>query len=157
MIHVLFVCLGNICRSPMAEAVFRDMVAKENLSDRIAVDSAGTSGWHVGERPHAGTLNILKTHGIPSDGLYGRRLTREDFDRFDYIVGMDRDNVADIRRITRQPDHPKIFRLLDLTESPKDVPDPYYTGNFRETYDLVTVGCRALLEKIKRDHRLTPT
>ncbi|MFC4799775.1 low molecular weight protein-tyrosine-phosphatase [Neobacillus sp. GCM10023253] len=148
MINVLFVCLGNICRSPMAEAVFRDLLKKENLSNKITVDSAATSSWHIGSPPHKGTLGILKKYNISSEGLVGRQLTKDDFEKFDYIIGMDESNTRNIYEITGKPKHPKIIRLLDLTEHKKDVPDPYYTGDFQETYQLVTEGCRALLEKI---------
>lgn len=148
MINVLFVCLGNICRSPMAEAVFRDFLKKENLSGQIAVDSAATSSWHIGSPPHKGTLAILKKYNISAEGLVGRQLTRNDFEQFDYIIGMDDSNTRNIFEITGKPNHPKIIRLLDLTNHRKDVPDPYYTGDFQETYQLVTEGCRALLEKI---------
>jgi protein-tyrosine phosphatase len=154
MINVLFVCLGNICRSPMAEALFRDLLKKENMSDKILVDSAATSSWHIGSPPHKGTLTILEKYNISSDGLVGRQLSKEDFDQFDYIVGMDDNNVRDIYEMTGKPDHPKILRLLDLTNHNKDVPDPYYTGDFQETYDLITEGCRALLEKIRIEHNL---
>lgn len=154
MIHVLFVCLGNICRSPMAEGVFRDLLKKENLSGKISVDSAATSSWHIGSPPHKGTLAILKKYNISADGLFGRQLTKEDFEMFDYIIGMDESNVKNIFDITGKPQHPKIIRLLDLTDHNKDVPDPYYTGDFEETYQLVTDGCRALLEKIRNEHNL---
>ena len=155
MIHVLFVCLGNICRSPMAEGVFRDLLIKENFSNKISVDSAATSSWHIGSPPHKGTLAILKKYNISSEGLVGRQLTKDDFEKFDYIIGMDESNVKNIFEITGKPQHPKIIRLLDLTEHNKDVPDPYYTGDFEETYQLVTDGCQALLEKIRKEHSLS--
>jgi len=155
MINVLFVCLGNICRSPMAEGVFRDLLKKENLSNKINVDSAATSSWHIGSPPHKGTLAILKKYNISADGLVGRQLTKEDFETFDYIIGMDESNVKNIFDITGSPQHPKIIRLLDLTDQNKDVPDPYYTGNFEETYQLVSEGCQALLEKIRNEHNVS--
>ena len=155
MINVLFVCSGNICRSPMAEALFRDLLKKENLTNKVTVDSAATSSWHIGSPPHKGTLSILKKYDVSSDGLVGRQLTKDDFEKFDYIIGMDESNVKNISEVTGNPHHPKIIRLLDLTEHKKDVPDPYYTGDFEETYQLVSDGCRALLEKIQMEQNLT--
>nr|WP_106781677.1 low molecular weight protein-tyrosine-phosphatase [Lysinibacillus timonensis] len=148
MINILFVCLGNICRSPMAEAVMRDIIDRKGLSDKIKVDSAATSSWHIGEPPHKGTLMKLKEFNISTKGLKGRQLSKEDFERFDYIIAMDSSNVRNIREMLGQPDHPKIFRFLDITPHQKDVPDPYYTGDFQETYELVVDGCAALLKKI---------
>lgn len=121
MINVLFVCLGNICRSPMAEAVFRNLIDKEGLKDQIQVDSAATSPWHIGDPPHRGTIAKLGEYNISTEGMNGRQLQKDDFEKFDFIIGMDGSNVTNIRSMLGQPDHPKILRFLDLTEQRKDV------------------------------------
>ncbi|SKB04287.1 low molecular weight protein-tyrosine-phosphatase [Sporosarcina newyorkensis] len=154
MIRVLFVCLGNICRSPMAEGVFRKMVHDEQLADQIEVDSAGTSDWHIGKPPHKRTLSKLKEYEVSAEGMAGRQLTIEDAEAFDYIIGMDTENITNIRGRFGDTDHQRIIRFLDLTSHQKDVPDPYFTGDFQETYDLVLEGCQALLDLIKKEELL---
>lgn len=141
MKNVLFICLGNICRSPMAEAILRDLLAKRGLAESVRVDSAGTSSWHEGERPHKGTLEKLAAHGISTAGMYSRPLVKEDVSRFDLFVCMDVQNVQDAKKIVG--DVP-MMTLLDH----QDVPDPYYTGDFEETYQLCVKGCKKLLEKL---------
>lgn len=149
---VLFVCLGNICRSPMAEGIFRDLVEKEGMSEQISVDSAGTSHWHIGKPPHQGTLDLLEAKGVSAEGLTARQLVRNDLESFDYIVGLDRSIMKDIEKLTRATSNePEYILLLELIDSyTKDVPDPYYTGNFDEVYELLYDGCNALLNKIKQ-------
>lgn len=146
MKRVLFICLGNICRSPMAEAVMRNLVEKRGLTAEIKVDSAGTSDWHQGEAPHKGTRAKLQEMGISTSGMTSRPLRSSDVE-YDYLVCMDASNVENTRKML-QVDHEKIFRFLDITPHKKDVPDPWYTGDFNETYELCVEGCTALLNKI---------
>lgn len=157
MIRVLFVCLGNICRSPMAEAVFRDLVKKEELSGKIEVDSSGTGDWHVGNEPHKGTRKILDEKKISYQGILARTVQAKDWDDFDYIIAMDEQNIEGLRKIRDNDDTTVIRRLMDFVEQSdvKDVPDPYYTGNFEYTYELVSEGCEQLLNYIKKQHSLT--
>lgn len=149
-IRVLFVCMGNICRSPMAEAVFRHMVAEAGLADRFEVASVGTGSWHVGEPPHRGTLAVLARNGIDHGGKRARQLAAADFERYDYILAMDEENLDDMARFNR--DARKRARLL-LEFAPdaptREVPDPYYNGSFDEVYRLVSSGCRGLLAHIR--------
>ena len=154
-IRVLFVCLGNICRSPMAEAVFRHMVEEAGLSDVIEVDSAGTGGWHTGERAHRGTRAVLERHGIPYDGR-ARQIDRSDFARCDYILAMDDDNLYDLRRMMPPNSKAVLARFLDFApDAPvREVPDPWYDGRFDYVYELVTLGAAGLLEHIRREEGL---
>ncbi|MEJ9304776.1 low molecular weight protein-tyrosine-phosphatase [Priestia megaterium] len=154
MINVLFVCLGNICRSPMAEAVFKDMVKKKGLEGQIHVDSAGTGGWHKGNPPHEGTQSILTKNNIDFKGQTARQVIQEDVAKFHYIIGMDVENLGNLRRMAGHTKTGYIARLLDFVPDLhiEDVPDPYFTGNFDEVYDLVQEGCKALLDEIIEKH-----
>jgi protein-tyrosine phosphatase len=151
-VNVLFVCLGNICRSPMAEAVFRDLVRKEGLAGRFEIASAGIGDWHAGEPPHRGTRETLKRHGIQPDGLTAKRVSQAMLDRADYVVAMDDENLADLRswRIERQ----KVSRILDYAPDVevRDVPDPYFDGRFELVYQLVSKGSAGLLQQIRDQH-----
>lgn len=152
MINVLFVCLGNICRSPMAEAVFRHQLKERHLENRISVDSAGTGDWHLGKPPHEGTRKLLDQYGISYDGMRARQVLMQDYQEFDYIVCMDSNNERDVRQLfgSNSCGHAKVFKFMDLLpeNSSDDVPDPYYTGNFDEVYELVSKGCKRLIEQI---------
>lgn len=156
MVNVLFVCLGNICRSPMAEGVFRHLVKDAGLQHAIRVDSAGTGAWHVGEPPHHGTRRVLEGRGIDTAGLVARQVAPADLEEFAYIVAMDRENLGNLERLRSGPAGRKVHLLSDFMENPKvrDVPDPWYTGNFELVYEMVDEGCRGLLAQIRRECRL---
>ncbi len=158
-IRVCFVCLGNICRSPTAEGVFRHFVAEAGLSDRIAIDSAGTAAYHEGEDPDRRSSAAARDRGYRLQGP-ARRFRDPDFARFEYIVAMDRQNLSDL--LDRAPDHDararvRLLRSFDA-ESPQDaeVPDPYYGGSdgFERVLDICEAGCRGLLATIRADHGL---
>lgn len=156
MVHVLFVCLGNICRSPMAEAVFRHKVKEQGLDKSISADSAGTGEWHIGESPHQGTREILTAKGIDSKGMVARQVKREDLQAFDYIIAMDSDNMHALKRMATNGETGKLYKLLDFVpeRGVSDVPDPYYTGNFEAVYSLIEVGCERLLAHIRERESL---
>lgn len=157
MINLLFVCLGNICRSPMAEAILRKKLKDQGLHLLIKVDSAGTGDWHIGKTPHKGTQLILKKHGISAKGIKARQLCVDDIKKFDYIIAMDSSNYHDILELAEScDDHGQIFRLLDLEPSCllKDVPDPYFTGKFDEVYDQLNRSCDQLIHWVIKNKNL---
>lgn len=153
MTKILFVCLGNICRSPMAEFVFRDMVQKQGLGDRFSVASAATSTEELGNPVHPGTQRRLAREGISTRGKTAVQLTRRDYQRYDYLIGMEQRNLSGMLRILGSNPAGKVHRLLDFTDRPRDIADPWYTGDFDRTYDDVVEGCRGLLEHLLEEGR----
>lgn len=147
MIKVLFVCLGNICRSPMAEYVFKNMVKEKGLENEFYIRSAATSSEEQGNGMHYGTRRKLEEENIPYGNHTARKMTKSDYDEYDYIIGMEQRNVINIMRIIGEDKEEKVYKLLDLTSNKsRDIADPWYTGNFDKTYEDVVEGCNALLE-----------
>lgn len=157
-VRVLFVCLGNICRSPMAEAVFRHKVEEAGLDGRIEVDSAGTGSWHVGDRPHRGTLRELQQRGIPMGDQRARQVTAEELDLYDHVLTMDLDNLNAVRNMVRQTGagvEPRpLLEFIDDPDAPTEVPDPYYERNFDYVFDLIDEASDGLLDHIIASHNL---
>lgn len=148
MTRVLFICHGNICRSPMAEFVFRSMVDQAGQSDNFYIASAATSTEEIGNPVHPGTKNKLKQAGISVSGKYAVQMKKSDYKNYDYLIGMDSWNIKNIMRIIGSDPQGKVTRLLDFTDHPGDIADPWYTGNFDKTYEDICKGCQALLKKL---------
>lgn len=144
MYRILFICHGNICRSPMAEFVLRDMLKKRGI-DGIEVASAATSTEEIGNGVHRGTRGILHLLGIDCSFKRARQMTRRDYSEYDLLLGADSRNIINMKRIAGVDDSEKIMRLLDLTDRPRDISDPWYTGDFDTTYADVKEGCEALI------------
>lgn len=149
MTKILFVCLGNICRSPMAEFLMKDIIKKKKIENEFLIESAGTSSEEEGNPVHYGTRNKLAELGISTEGKYARKLKREDYQKYDYIIAMEERNIRGIQRIVGEDKDNKIYRLLDFSKNPRDIADPWYTGNFDVTYNDIMEGINAFMEYLK--------
>ena len=146
--RLLFVCHGNICRSPMAEFVMKDLVSKLGLEDRFVIESAATSTEEIGNSVYPPARRKLAEHGISCAGKTARQMTRADYDRYDLLIGMDSWNIRNMRNISGGDPERKIVMLMDFTQRPGDVADPWYTGDFEATWRDVLEGCQALLDRL---------
>ena len=150
-VRILFVCLGNICRSPMAEFVMKDLAEKAGLSHVLHIASAGTSDEELGNPVYPPARRKLLEHGIDPAGKTARQLQRDDYRRYDLIIGMERSNLRAMERRFGGDPEDKLHLLLDYTGRPGDVADPWYTRDFESTWRDVLEGCQGLLEKITKD------
>ena len=148
MIKVMFVCLGNICRSPMAECVLKDMVKKRGLAQRFIIDSSATSTEEIGNPIHYGTRTKLRQMGVPLTDHRAVQLKASDYEKYDYFIGMDASNRRNMVRMLGGDPDGKVSLMLDFTDHPRDVADPWYTGNFDATYDDVVAGCEGFLAAV---------
>ncbi|MBE6989085.1 MAG: low molecular weight phosphotyrosine protein phosphatase [Ruminococcaceae bacterium] len=148
MTKILFICHGNICRSPMAEFVMKNMVEQMGLASQFYIESAATSREEIGNPVYQPVRKLLSQHGIDTSGKTARQMTKADYDRFDYIVAMDSNNLRNMERIIGRDTEGKVSLLLDHAGIHRDVADPWYTRDFEATWNDVNIGCKALLEKI---------
>lgn len=151
MIKIMFVCHGNICRSPMAEFILKDMVQKCRIQNEVVIESSATSYEEIGNPVHNGTKRKLSEYGISVKGKFARKLLKSDYDEFDYFIGMDSANVRNMKAIFGSDPENKICKLLEFAGEYGDIADPWYTGNFDETYDDVYKGCNGLIKRIKEE------
>jgi protein-tyrosine phosphatase len=150
MIKILFVCHGNICRSPMAEFIMKDLVKTHGLEDEFLIASAATSTEEIGNPVHPGTRRKLKEAGISCEGKYAVQLTRRDYAAYDFLIGMDHWNLKNMKQIVGSDPKGKLHLLLDFTDRPRDISDPWYTGDFDKTYWNILEGCKGFLEQIQQ-------
>jgi len=151
VISILFVCLGNICRSPLAEGVFRAVAAERGLSNLFRLDSAGTGGWHAGSAPDPRSVAVAAKHGVDINGQCARKVAPEDFATFDLVLGMDRSNVEELRRMAPAAARSRIHLFLDYAGAgPRDIPDPYFggPGGFDDVYRMIRDASESLLDRV---------
>ena len=148
MVRVMMICHGNICRSPMAEFVLKDMVAKRGLSDQFEIASAATSREEIGNPVHWGTRQKLTQVGISTAGKYAVQVSKSDYAKYDYFLLADSNNLRNLSRIFPSDPEKKVYRLLDFSDHPRDIADPWYTGNFDVTYDDIVEGCETFLRHV---------
>ena len=148
MVRILFVCHGNICRSPMAEFVMRDLLKRAGLDREFTIESAATSDDETGNPVYPPARRKLLEHGVECPEKTARQLVKQDYYNYDLLIGMDTSNIANMRRICGGDSQNRISRLLDWTNTPRDISDPWYTGDFDAAFSDVSLGCRALLKKL---------
>ena len=151
MIKVLMICHGNICRSTMAQSVLQYIVNEQGLSDLFYIDSAATSREEIGNPPHRGTVAKLREERIPVIPHQATQMTKADYDKYNYLIGMDTANIRNMNRIVGSDDDGKIYKLLSFAGSGRDIADPWYTGNFDETFNDVWMGCQGFLRHLKEN------
>lgn len=149
MHKILFICHGNICRSTMAEFVMKHLVKQSGLENDFLIDSMATSTEEIGNGPHYGTVEKLRQEGIPVLRHYAQQMKKSDYEKYDMIIGMDEMNYRNIMRIIGSDPENKVSLLLEHAGSSRDIADPWYTGNFDQTFDDVLEGCEALLKELK--------
>ncbi len=154
MIKIMFVCHGNICRSPMAEFVFKDIIKRENKEDLFKISSSATSNEEIGNPVHRGTVNKLAQYGVGCAGKRAVRLQRADYNEYDLFIGMDSYNLVNMLRIFGDDRDKKIRSMLEFVGSTRDVADPWYTGDFDKTYDDIKSACEALYDYLKQRYDL---
>ena len=154
MIKVLFICHGNICRSPMTEFVMKDLAAKAGKRGAFEIASAAVSREELGNPVYPPAKRKLLEHGIRCDGHAARQMTRADYDKFDYIIGMDTANIRNLNRMLKNDPDGKVYKFLSFTGSGRDIADPWYTGDFEATYRDVVEGCNGFLAYLRREGKI---
>ena len=154
MLDILFICHGNICRSPLAEFVMKDLTERQGLAGKFQIASAATSREELGNDIHPGTRRVLEREGIPFSSRQARQITKSDYEAYDYIIAMDRANLRNLERLLGGDPEGKFFLFLEFAGEHRDIADPWYTGNFDEPYRDIKQGCTALLEFLLQQHKL---